>query len=151
MQNSGGGLKFVTAGGSYDIVTSQNKYTVGAVVIRADDISPASIEGGTWTKIAQGRAIIGVSDAYPLGSTGGSADAVVVSHNHKETIYTNGLFGDIIKVIDGVHNAYGFALNITHSEGWGTSAAYTNIFGESGTGKNMMPYIALNIWQKIAD
>lgn len=149
----GGELKFVTAAGSYNIVTSQNKYQVGAVVIRADNVSPASIEGGTWTKIAQSRAIIGASDAYPLGSTGGERE-----HIHDA--------GDIVaQIMGGGHylqyatkRADEYAMEYSTNIPNGTENEISTIrnlgvptIGSTAQSSNMQPYLALNIWQKISD
>lgn len=51
-----------------------------------DPTSPASFIGGTWERI-EGEFIMGASDAYPAGTTGGSAThtqtvAEMPSHNH---------------------------------------------------------------------
>lgn len=51
-----------------------------------DSTSPASFIGGTWERI-EGEFIMGASDAYPAGTTGGSAThtqtvAEMPSHNH---------------------------------------------------------------------
>lgn len=51
-----------------------------------DPTSPASFIGGTWERI-EGKFIMGASDAYPAGTTGGSAThtqtvAEMPSHNH---------------------------------------------------------------------
>ena len=169
MQNSGGGLKFVTAAGSYDIVTSQNKYQVGAVVIRADNVSPASIEGGTWQKIAQGRAIIGASTDYPLNSTGGAK-----THNHALGTVANAYNSPAqaliqVNVIDDapcVAMAVGDIssaeqLDYTPTErtvgmewqrgNYGTRTSTVPVVGSTQGHSSLQPYVALNIWQKIAD
>ena len=47
---------------------------------------------GEWVKI-EGKFILGASSKYPLNSTGGSEDAVVVNHNHTQNMvwdYGNG-------------------------------------------------------------
>lgn len=152
----GGELKFVTAAGSYNIVTSQNKYQVGAVVIRADNVSPASIEGGTWQNIAQSRAIIGASDAYPLGSTGGEE-----THNHAP----DGMWANLQSVSNSA--TIDFEEKAVGTSAWTSNArlALTGAFsseavahnygirvmGNTTQKSNLQPYLALNIWQKISD
>lgn len=95
----------------------------------------AICNGNNGTRNRSGRVAIQYSTTYPtLGAVGGSADAVVVSHNH-------------------LGNGFG-------APGSGTSGLETNNFlygqlsatstvGESGTGKNMQPYIVTLIIQKL--
>ena len=111
------------------------------------DTSPAQWVGGTWEQIKD-KFLLAAGDTYKDGSTGGSADAVVVSHNHK-VIWENG---------EQEFSAYG--------SGTGTGASFFNAeyntsandrwriltenTGVDGTGKNMPPYIAVNTWKRIA-
>ena len=63
-------------------------YPVGSVYINASDItSPATLLGfGTWSAIGAGRVMVGqdTGDALfdVMGETGGSKDAIVVTHTH---------------------------------------------------------------------
>ena len=113
--------------------------TVGAVLFSFNNgFSPASIYGGSWEKITD-RFLVGAGGSYSIGGTGGSADAVVVAHTHSMTFYGGGAnpfyYPSYITAIGG----------IATSEGNGVNSA-----GESGAEKNMPPYIACNIWRKIA-
>ena len=52
-----------------------------------DPTSPAELFGGTWERI-EGKFIMGASDTYPAGSTGGSAthtqtESEVAPHKHE--------------------------------------------------------------------
>lgn len=66
----------------------QALYPVGSVYINASSTTnPATLFGfGTWTEIGAGRVLVGqnTSDAIfdTLGGTGGSKDAIAVSHTH---------------------------------------------------------------------
>lgn len=66
----------------------QAVYPVGSVYINASDItSPATLLGfGTWSAIGAGRVLVGqdTGDALfdVMGETGGSKDAIVVTHTH---------------------------------------------------------------------
>ena len=105
-------------------------HTVGAVIFSFNDsFSPSALWGGGWSRITN-RFLIGSGGSYSTGGTGGSADAVVVEHDHSMTFYGGG------------SNAIG---GIATSEGNGVNSA-----GENGAGKNMPPYIGCNIWRKIA-
>jgi len=102
----------------------------------------------------RGRSPFGVSGSYALASTGGSADAVVVSHTHTATsVVTDS--GHIHGVPFGPRIGGGLgaagnsdggytALN-TNSATTGITVATTNASaGVSGTGANLMPYLAIN-------
>lgn len=56
-------------------------YPIGAIYMSTNPTSPADLFGGTWEAI-EGRFLVGANRTYTAGSTGGSADAVVVSHKH---------------------------------------------------------------------
>lgn len=93
----------------------------------------------------RGRMPLGVSGSYALASTGGSADAVVVSHTH--TITDPGH----LHVITGSNVTGGFAAGSNGYQNTGTTnsaTATTGITnqstGVSGTGANMTPYLAIN-------
>ena len=62
-------------------------YPVGSIYISATDSTVESVQtrlGGTWEKI-EGKFLLSASSSYAAGSTGGSADAVLVSHTHTFT------------------------------------------------------------------
>lgn len=61
----------------------QALYPVGCVYTSTASANPASTFGfGTWVAFAAGRVMVGVGGAFTAGATGGSADAIVVSHTH---------------------------------------------------------------------
>lgn len=62
-------------------------FPVGAIYMGTVSTNPATLLGfGTWTALAAGRMLMGAGDAgYPAGTTGGSANAIVVSHSHTVT------------------------------------------------------------------
>lgn len=186
-------------------------HPVGDTIIRLDNINPATLYAGTtWQLVSQGKAIIGANSSYPLGSEGGSADAVVVSHthtqnahnhtqnshnhtqnahSHKPPKYTaankNGAFvivpeglnvaGNSTKrawpsastsgnylVYTTPHDINGAGLwevtdtattTATNNSYTATNNPYTatnNPTGVDGTGKNLPPYKAFNIWLRTA-
>ena len=124
---------------------------IGSVLMFADDTHPASIYGGTWEKLTN-RVLIGAGDKYSLGAVGGSEDSVVVDH---------GLHLFNFDWMDH-GNLKGKYLGSDKFNDWGTGGrgwneqysgecypAGQNV-GEYGKGKNMMPFLAVNIWKKIA-
>lgn len=50
----------------------ERDHPVGSLYISENPTSPAELYGGTWERI-EGKFIMGASDTYPAGSTGGSA------------------------------------------------------------------------------
>jgi microcystin-dependent protein len=102
----------------------------------------------------RGRAPFGVSGSYALASTGGSADAVVVSHTHTATStvtdsgHIHGVpFGPRVGGGTGAagNSDGGYTALNTNSATTGITVATTNASaGVSGTGANLMPYLAIN-------
>lgn len=121
---SGGGLSF------------DDIYPVGSIYISTNSTNPSTLFGGTWVQI-EDRFLLAAGSNYNAGSTGGSADAVVVSHRHDMLgTKTEGLSsGNYLRA------GYGST----------SDSQYTAYAGESGTGKNMPPYLAVYVWKRVAD
>lgn len=79
MQGSGSG-----GGNIVDMI-----YPVGSIYMSVAAVNPTSLFGGTWEKI-EGKFIMSSSPSYSAGTTGGSNDAVVVSHNHSASTGSSG-------------------------------------------------------------
>ena len=61
-------------------------YPVGAIYSSTSATNPGTAFGfGTWVAFGAGRVMIGNGGGFSAGATGGSADAIVVSHNHTAT------------------------------------------------------------------
>lgn len=130
-------------------------YPVGSIYISVNSTNPGTLFGGTWEQI-QGRFLLGMSSSYPMGSTGGSKDAVVVAHTHNpanEAGYTGFItnskkafsIGDMGSQ-SGSGRYYPFAtadFDISRNTATGST-------GVSGTDKNMPPYLAVAIWKRTA-
>jgi len=104
----------------------------------------AICNGNNGTKDRTGRTAIGTGGAYTLGSTGGSADAVVVSHSHN-TLPTGQVNGENASTRPyarwGNSGSDALSQNVTLG---------TTTVGESGIGKNMQPYLVTLFIQRIA-
>ena len=145
-------------------------YPVGSIYICLHNGNPGLVFGGTWAKI-EGRFLLASSNAYSVNSTGGSADAVVVTHTHDQEPHSHdayeGMFltsVDDIKInstnrsfpsasSNGVHFVYtdadtvhGISENTQTEEKWPDISST----GVSGTGKNMPPYLVVNVWRRTA-
>jgi microcystin-dependent protein len=106
----------------------------------------------------RGRMPIGVSGSYALAATGGSADAVVVSHTHVATsvvtdpTHTHGTPSSRAPNGLGAGDAYSWGTTFGAIPGQNVNNASTGITvattnastGVSGTGANLPPYLAIN-------
>ena len=107
----------------------------------------ALCNGGNGTPNLQDRFIVGAGNNYSPGNTGGSADAVVVSHSH--TISDSGHTHNFTAVLSATGNTdSGSGDREPAPASTGTTQSATtgitiNSAGESGTGKNLPPYYAL--------
>lgn len=131
-------------------------YPVGSIYISVNSTSPASLFGGTWEQI-QNRFLLAAGSSYTAGSTGGSADAVIVEHGHRVTSPAGHTLG--IKYGSGnnqVTATFGFAPDSVNTGGlYGDSNSdsnrfYANGVGVSGSGKNMPPYLTVYMWKRTA-
>ena len=147
-------------------VSESNPYPVGAIYIAVAtagiwvDNHPANCFGGTWEYIEEGKFLLSATppttadpagQAYPAGSTGGSADAVVVSHNHRLEKY-GGVLAINVPASESETSA-GFVAAPTGEGLWGgvnKAATGINSTGVDGAGKNMPPYLAVCMWKRIA-
>jgi hypothetical protein len=141
-------------------------YPVGSIYINAAvSTNPATLLGfGTWTEFGAGRVMVGLnaSDALfdTLEETGGSKDAVVVSHTHTATVTDSGhSHSTSLFIIPSSGSNPGFdsgGLYPPTTAGSGTSSATTGISvgisttGVSGTNANVQPYITVRMWKRTA-
>jgi hypothetical protein len=141
----------------------QALHPVGSIYINATNATnPATLFGfGTWTAFGAGRVMVGHDASDPLfdsaEETGGSKDAVVVSHTHTGTTNTAGShthtgqgsasLGSGGSPILGPLQATGSYLN---AAGDHTHTFTTASSGESGTNKNLQPYITVYMWKRTA-
>lgn len=123
-----------------------------------DPTSPASFIGGTWERI-EGKFIMGASDTYPAGSTGGEA-AVALSesnngpHSHYVTPYGNPSWNIVISTQLGVSQTLEHTARL-ESVSNEDAATVAGIMAtkESGSGvphNNIPPYYSMYIWRRVA-
>ncbi len=68
-------------------------YPIGSIYSSTVSTNPATLFGfGTWVAYGAGRVLIGDGGGYTAGSTGGSADAIVVAHSHTATSSSSSSF-----------------------------------------------------------
>ena len=109
-------------------------------------------DGTNSTPDLRNRFIIGAGSTYAVAATGGSADAIAVSHTHTGTTVSDGAHTHAYTFRQGPTNAAGggsqnYANNsvdgTTGSAGNHTHTFTTDSAGSSGTNANLPPYYAL--------
>lgn len=129
-------------------------YPVGSIYMSVNSVNPSTLFGGTWEQI-EDKFLLASGTSYSNGSTGGSADAVVVTHNHllqNEDYYFVGkkkTDSAGTKRVNVPTSGTNYAYVSSGSKAFGNFGTTKDI-GESGTGKNMPPYLAVNIWKRTA-
>ena len=138
-------------------------YPVGSIYMSVNSTDPSTLFGGSWERI-QDRFLLASGSTYGAGSTGGSADSVVVSHTHEQTAHSHG-FGGGDKVwttasgsaepgnqISGTAKYYAATAKKDYTWRTRTTDETANIqaTGVDGTGKNMPPYLSVYVWKRTA-
>ena len=111
-------------------------------------------DGTNSTPDLRNRFIVGAGSTYSVDGTGGSADAIVVSHTHTGTTDSNGTHAHSatagsFSITGNVQFSYGGAGGslgtsaTTASAGAHTHTFTTDSTGSSGTNANLPPYYAL--------
>lgn len=157
-------------------VSLSSVYPVGSIYMSVNSTSPATLFGGTWERI-QDRFLLAAGSTYAAGKMDGSADAVVVRHNHEQSSHAHSpsdgeQYGFMeykqdthvsrtkvktdsssagryaILGTSGASSAAASNLDFAHY----TSSATPEISdsGESGKGKNMPPYLTVYVWKRTA-
>lgn len=136
-------------------------FPVGAIYTATVSTNPSTLLGfGTWTAFGAGRTIIGNGGGFTAGNTGGSADAIVVSHNHTatSTVTDSGHSHTGAYLSGGQNTGSGSppAVNTPNVQPTGTSTTGITVAtsiastGSSATGANLPPYIVVYMWQRTA-
>ncbi|MFN6301930.1 MAG: phage baseplate protein [Planctomycetota bacterium] len=160
-------------------------FPVGAIYTAVVSTNPGTLLGfGTWTAFGAGRVMVGFDSGNALfdtaEETGGSADAITVSHTHTGTTDSNGSHQHFVvqsetrsgypggpttsssvasALIGGgpTNEAYALApgtgsanVGLSSSAGAHTHTFTTGSSGSSGTNANYQPYITVYMWKRTA-
>ena len=148
----------------------QTLYPVGSIYINAGvSTNPGTLLGfGTWTAFGAGRVMVGLngSDSLfdALEETGGSKDAVTVSHTHtfSSTTSTSGdhthtstrdMLGEQSGPFawsSGSYATKGSSFLNNAGSHTHTVSGTTDSTGSSGTNANLQPYITVAMWKRTA-
>ena len=133
-------------------------YPVGSIYINAGvTTNPGTLLGfGTWVAFGAGRVMVGLNGSDTLfdtlEETGGSKDAVVVSHTH--SITDAGHVHPVGVKMDAAGGGAGGYVNYNANTTFNTNSATTGIVinstGSSGTNANLQPYITVAMWKRTA-
>lgn len=136
-------------------------YPVGSIYLSTSSTSPSSLFGGTWEQIKD-VFLLAAGDTYTAGSTGGSADAVVVRHGghvRPSSVDSGSIATEDWEVAPNSSDSYCITIDKLTAYGdrrpfakeLGNEGGFRTLYkGESGTGKNMPPYLAVCMWKRIA-
>jgi hypothetical protein len=148
-------------------------YPVGSVYINATvNTNPLSLLGfGTWVQFGNGRVLVGVDGGDALfntvGNTGGSKDAITVSHTHSastsitdpghthSTVWNNindfnqgGQSPGAEQSPDDTQDTFNISTN-SSTTGISASTSITSA-GSSGANENLPPYVVVYMWKRTA-
>ena len=124
-------------------------YPIGSIYMSINETNPSELFGGTWVQI-EDRFLLACGTKHNNGETGGSEDAVVVTHTHstvqKYVLTTSG--GPVTR--NSTAGTTGTKVsNLLKSDDVIGRNTIENT-GTSGVGKNMPPYLAVYCWVRIA-
>lgn len=143
IQNSGDATDFVNA---IKAELCNAIYPVGAIYISTASTSPATLFGGSWTRI-EDRFLLAAGPQYSAGEQGGKA-----THQHLSPVgfnSSNNLLG--VSYVGGVENR-SLSGNIagTSETVTTTSGTYTFRLPYTSTADNMPPYLVVYMWRRTA-
>ena len=150
------GQVLLSAGGS-NTPTWGNAFVAGMIMLWSG--SSATIptgwllcDGSNGTPDLRNRFVVGATSTYAVGATGGSADAIVVSHTHTATVTDSGhTHSTGVTGVNTVGDGQGGG-GRTYPNGNGGSTTGSSVTGitvsnsttgSSGTNANLPPYYAL--------
>ena len=142
-------------------------YPVGSIYTNASvSTNPGTLLGfGTWTAFGAGRVMVGFDAGNALfdtaEETGGSADAITVSHTHTatstSTVTDPGHNHTAARYSGGSSTGVGSVdtdnSTVTSTNTTGITVATTTTVasaGSSGTNANYQPYITVYMWKRTA-
>lgn len=119
----------------------------GPPYVSEDPTSPAELYGGTWERI-EGRFIMGASDTYPAGSTGGEAThTLTVGELPEHAHYLR--IGNKSGVNKTRFIPYDESSSVSYWEEK-MKATQTATTGEGQPHNNIPPYYSMYIWRRVA-
>lgn len=124
-------------------------YPINSIYISYSHTSPASLFGGTWTRI-QNTFLWGCDPDGAIGVTGGESTHVLGQnempwHRHTGLYYTGNS-----QAVSMNRGSGGYALTWSASVGNGAADIYTGAVGNTEAHNNMPPFTQVSIWRRTA-
>lgn len=135
-----------------EILAAQREEDLARIKFWVSDgpTSPASFIGGTWERI-EGKFIMGASDTYPAGSTGGNLQMILSPENIPAVgfaIPTNDTQKNDIHV-----GKWGFMASVSQETTDG-GRDHTGLYSSTNNGNSpvdiLNPYYSMYIWRRVA-
>ncbi|MBQ7977396.1 MAG: hypothetical protein IJ301_02200 [Clostridia bacterium] len=122
-------------------------YPVGSIYLSVNNISPASLFGGSWEKIKD-KFLLSSGDTYSLGATGGEATHTLTvdempdhSHGITATKSVTNSEGGRYPLLKPFYPAGDWErIDTDGTQGRGGGQAHNN----------MPPYLVVNVWKRIS-
>ena len=130
---------FQTVGSNFVL---DNVYPIGAVYMSMNSTNPGTLFGGTWEQV-QGKFLLGVSNAYPAGSSGGESEHTLTIHEIPDHAHIFRYTGQAETIGVNAIRLYQAASNQYNAYSGGQSS---NCGGHAHN--NMPPYLAVYIWYR---
>ena len=155
-----GELAQFTSSGGLESAGFKAIYPVGSIYMNAAvGTNPSILLGfGSWSAFGAGRVMVGFDSGNTnfdtAEETGGSADAVVVDHNHTITDAGHS-HTDNQATATGFNSTIGGGVNQFSNSFSGTTSTNTTGItidneGVSGIDQNLQPYITVYMWKRTA-
>jgi hypothetical protein len=131
-------------------------YPVGSIYINAtNNTNPGTLLGfGTWVAFGAGRVMVGFNASDPLfdaaEETGGSKDAITVSHTHSITDPGHAHSFTSTAVPGGSGRSDRIGIQVGATTGSAVTGITIDSAGSSGTNANLQPYITVYMWKRTA-
>lgn len=132
----------------------ERDHPVGSLYISDNATSPAELYGGTWERI-EGKFIMGASDTYPAGSTGGSSTH---TQDIGELPSINGFLTGILSYTDNQSNGVLSMVeevvgieSVSYVSGGGHKISTLKLNVGNNRPMNILnPYYSMHIWRRVA-
>lgn len=116
-------------------------YPVGSIYMSTNATSPATLFGGTWDALDEGRVLIGANSTYPVNSTGGEFEHTLTAeempaHTHNYRRNNNG-------TCRSGYSGEDYQTGRNWGDNYTTASA-----GGSQPHNNMQPYLAVYMWER---
>lgn len=117
-------------------------YPIGSIYMSVNSTNPASLFGGTWSRIKD-TFLLAAGDEYAAGSTGGEASHVLTVDEMPEHRHVIGYGANVYA------SSYG-ALTPNAAQTGSSSSNASSAAGTSQAHNNMPPYLAVYMWRRTA-